>query len=231
LRELFDDHGVEPEVVDASAAELLGHVEADEPVFSCGHVGFAVDEALALPLLGVGRALFFEKLTRSLPQLLVLGFEYQSLQVLSYCSLLLGYLAFQTGCRFSANASGPSFASSDLISAVISRMVLAQPGSSPVMTPSSTPLATRLLADTASGALTVFRSASASAASTAVPSGTTSLIRPHFSASAELIGSPVNSSSIATLRGRGSTMRNTAPAAAMSPRLTSGGPHFARSSA
>ncbi len=67
----------------------------------------------------------------------------------------------------------------------ISRMVLRQPGSSPVMTPSSTPIATRLLAHTASGALTVIRSASASAASTTVPSGTTWLIRPHLSASAE----------------------------------------------
>ena len=46
-------------------------------------------------------------------------------------------------------------------------------------------MATRLLAHTASGALTVMRSASASAASTTVPSGTTWLIRPHFSASAE----------------------------------------------
>ena len=99
------------------------------------------------------------------------------------------------------------------------------------MTPSSTPRATRLLAHTASGALTVIRSASARAASTAVPSGTTWLIRPHFSASAELIGSPVKSSSIATLRGRWSTMRNTPPAAAISPRLTSGSPNFARSSA
>ena len=122
-------------------------------------------------------------------------------------------------------------ASSERMSVPISRMVLAQPGSSPVMTPSSTPIATRLLAQTASGALTVIRSASASAASTAVPSGTTWLIRPHLSASADVIGSPVKISSIATLRGRWSTMRNTPPAAAMSPRLTSGSPNFARSSA
>ena len=96
-----------------------------------------------------------------------------------------GYLAFQTGWRFSANANGPSLASSDRITAPISRIVLVQPGSSPVITPSSTPMATRLLAHTASGALTVIRSASAIAASTTVPSGTTSLIRPHLSASAD----------------------------------------------
>ena len=166
LRELLDDHRVEPEVVDTAAAVLLRHVEADQSVFACGDVGFAVDEPLALPLLGVRRALLFQELTRGVTQLLVLGFEYQSLHVLSY-------LAFQTGWRFSANASGPSLASSERISVPISRMVLVQPGSSPMITPSSTPLATRLLAQTASGALTVIRSASASAASTAVPSGTT----------------------------------------------------------
>ena len=67
-------------------------------------------------------------------------------------------MAFQTGWRFSANARGPSLASSERINVPISRMVLPQPGSSPVITPSSTPIATRLLAQTASGALTVIRS-------------------------------------------------------------------------
>ena len=49
------------------------------------------------------------------------------------------------------------------------------------MTPSSAPQAIRLLACTDSGALTVTRLASASAASTTVPFGTTWLISPHFS--------------------------------------------------
>ena len=67
LGELLDDDRVEPEVVDAAAAELLGQVEPDQPVFACGHVGFAVDEALALPLLDVRRAFLLEELARGLP--------------------------------------------------------------------------------------------------------------------------------------------------------------------
>ncbi len=110
-------------------------------------------------------------------------------------------------------------------------MVRVQPISSAVMVPSSTPAATRLLAWTASGALTVIRSASASAASTTVPSGTTSLIRPQRSASAAVMGSPVTSSRMATFRGNCSTMRNTPPAAAIRPRLTSGRPNWALSTA
>ena len=59
----------------------------------------------------------------------------------------------------------------------------------------------RLLACTDSGALTVTRAASASAASSTEPSLTTWLTRPHSNASDAVSGSPVNSSSIATLWG------------------------------
>ena len=77
----------------------------------------------------------------------------------------------------------------------------------------------------------MIRSASAKAASSSVPSGTTWLIKPHFNASADDIGSPVNINSSATLRGNCSTRRNTPPAAAIRPRLTSGSPNFAPSPA
>jgi hypothetical protein len=53
-------------------------------------IGFAVDESLVLPLLDIRRALLLEELARRIPQLLVLGLEYQPLHHLSY-------LAFQTG--------------------------------------------------------------------------------------------------------------------------------------
>jgi len=109
--------------------------------------------------------LLLDELPRGVPQLLVLGLEYQSLHV----SLLLG---FPDGCRFSAKAVAlPCILGSD---------------QRPDLRAWSRPagflrrddaivdaVGHRLLAHTASGALTVIRSASVSAASTAVPSGTT----------------------------------------------------------
>ncbi|OBJ74791.1 hypothetical protein A5626_19570 [Mycobacterium marseillense] len=57
------------------------------------------------------------------------------------------------------------------------------------------------------------------------------MISPHSQAAAAVSGSPVSSSCIATLRGSCCAMRKTPPAAAISPRLTSGSPNWARSSA
>jgi hypothetical protein len=51
----------------------------------------------------------------------------------------VGQRAFHTGRRFSANANGPSLASSDRSSVPNSRVVRAQAGSSSGMTPSSAP--------------------------------------------------------------------------------------------
>ena len=54
--------------------------------------------------------------------------------------------AFQTGGRFSAKASGPSMASSDRNTRVVSRLDRSQWAVSAVMVPPSAPTATRLLA-------------------------------------------------------------------------------------
>src|SRR5690606_15758169 len=78
--QLLHHHGVETEVVDrATAAVLLGHVEADQAGGARLLVDLAVDLSLAFPAFGVRRDLALDEPPRGLTQLLVLRFEYQSL--------------------------------------------------------------------------------------------------------------------------------------------------------
>ena len=74
----------------------------------------------------------------ALPPLFRWGVKFWRPDRMSSCDAA-DHRAFQIGSRFSANASGPSRASSDRISVFISRTVRSQPTSSAVMTPSSTP--------------------------------------------------------------------------------------------
>ena len=71
--DLFVDDGVEPKVIDATTAELLGHVEPDQTVLSRGDPRRAVDETVRLPLLGVGLELLGDELAHRLAERLVVS--------------------------------------------------------------------------------------------------------------------------------------------------------------
>jgi hypothetical protein len=73
--DLLVDDGVEPEVVDATAAVLLGHVEPDQAVLARGDERRTVNETVSLPLLGVRHELTFDELSDRLAERLVLGLK------------------------------------------------------------------------------------------------------------------------------------------------------------
>ncbi len=85
--DLLVDDRVEPEVVGAAAAVLLGHVEPDEPVLARGHIGRPVDDALGLPPLGVGGQLGLDVAANGVAERLVLGVVDRALHVRSLTSL------------------------------------------------------------------------------------------------------------------------------------------------
>jgi hypothetical protein len=72
LRDLLIDDRVEPEVVGATAAELLGHVEPDQAVLARGHVGGPVHDAVGFPLLRVGDEFAVDVAADGVPERLVL---------------------------------------------------------------------------------------------------------------------------------------------------------------
>ena len=78
LRQLFDDHGVETEILHPTTTELLRQVETDQPVFAGGEISRPVDLAFAFPLLGMRCDLPFNELAGCFPQLIVLCLEYSS---------------------------------------------------------------------------------------------------------------------------------------------------------
>ena len=135
---------------------------------------------------------------------------------------------FHSGARFSAKAAAPSRASS--LFSTGPRISPWRPTCPPSSSRADSTI-TCLLARTASGPFAPMRAASSRAPSRAPPAGVRWLTSPHRCASAALIGSPVSASSMATVRGMRAGRRIRPPAAAASPRLTSGIPNVASSEA
>src|SRR6201999_3429668 len=73
--DLLIDHRVETEVVDAATAVSLRHIEPDRAVLTGGDERRAVDETVALPLLGVGYQLTIDELPDRLAERLVLRLQ------------------------------------------------------------------------------------------------------------------------------------------------------------
>src|SRR5690606_35355276 len=210
----------------ARAAVLLCDRGAEQARVGGLAMQFARDLAGALPLVQVGDDLLAREVGGELTErLLLVGVP------ADHFGGGHAYSPFQTGSRFCMKAMTPSRVSALVVRRARALSVSSQGRSSAGTLPSMMPRATVLLACTASGAPFATSAARARAVSRTSACGTTRLTRPQRSASADDIGLPVRTSSIATARGMAWPMRKTPPAPAIRPRCTSGRPNSALSEA